>query len=237
MKIYKSVTLILFVACLMLSCSKRFGVDPPANSSLTIVNAMWNGNSLIADLTGADSVAAYYNTGINIPFTYSGEFSQPSGKTPVIVFQTSDTIHPIYKSVLSFNPFGVYSLFIIGDTAHTDTLLSQDHPLHYPVSDSMTAVRFINLLQGNEGISCNIVGNSLGSEVDNLQYKSLSGFKTYAANSTIKKYAFEIHEIKSGKKLSTFAYKPVIFKSVTIVVAGTIQGGNNIITVFVVNNY
>src|SRR5580698_651689 len=115
MKYLKYIFITSVISIIYTSCSKESNsVKPVPISAVTIVNAVINSNPLIADLSGADSVAAYFSTTPQIGFGAFQEYSIPSGIVPGVVYQTSDTTHPLFSNKLNLQPQGIYSLFLSG---------------------------------------------------------------------------------------------------------------------------
>jgi hypothetical protein len=208
-------------------------------SAITVVNAVINSNPLIADFSGADSVAAYYYTSQQIGYGTSWEYSVSSNKVPIVVYQISDTNTALYKNDLMLQASTSYSLFLSGpDTTHIDTLITQDHAPYHSNSDSTVGIRFVNLAPGNNPISVDVQGNSAGSEASKLPYQSITNFKLYPAPLNITQYIFEIRDDASGDLLTTFTYNVVPFQNITIVINGINGGlGNNSLGAFIVNNF
>jgi len=240
MKLLRYLIIIIIIQAASSSCTREFNnVKINPISAITIVNAVVNANPLIADFSGVDSVAAYYSTTQQIAYGCSLEYSIASSKTPVVIYQISDTNWAFYKNILNLQPSAVYSLFLSGsDTMHIDTLLTQDNPPYHSSSDSTVVIRFINLSPGSNPISVDIEGNPNGSEVNSLAYQSITTFKSYVANQSITQYNFEIRDATSGELLTTYTYNISPFQNVTIVING-IKGeiGSNALGIFQVNNF
>jgi len=240
MKLIKYILFIIATQTCFLSCKREFNnVKTGPISGITVVNAVVNANPLIADFSGADSVAAYYSTTQQIGYGSFLEYSIPSNNTPVVVYQISDTNRALYKNILNLEASAVYSLFLSGsDTTHIDTLITQDHPPYHSNSDSTAGIRFINLSSGGNPISMNIQGNPNGSEVSSLAYQSITSFKSYAVTQSTAQYIFEIRDVVSGDLLKALTYSVIPFQNVTIVVNG-ISGetGNKALGAFIVNNF
>lgn len=223
------------------SCKKEYNsVKTVPMSSLTLINAVVNSDPIIADFNAFDSLSVYYNTAPQVGYQSSYEFSVISGNTPTEIYQVSDTTNPLFKHTLSLEPNAIYSLFLTG-TANSqngvDTLLTIDKPLYHSDQDSTMGLRFVNLSQGPQSISINLLGNPDGSEVPSLNYKSITNFKTYAASSNFIEYTFEIKDAASGTLLTTYTYTVTPFQNVTMVVSGAYDSTNNSISAFLVNNF
>ncbi len=195
---------ILLLIVVALSCKKEAGVVKPVPiSSLTIVNAIIGSDEIIADLTGADSVAAYYSTAPQISYGSYKRYSIPSGSVPIVIYSISDTITPVFKSTLSLNNSSIYSLFLCGTSPkQPDTLLTQDLIPYHSSIDSTIGIRFVNLSSGNP-VSVNIQDSANGSEVSSLGYKGITVFKNYAVTTDVTEYIFEIRDAVTGDLLIT----------------------------------
>jgi len=224
----------------MLSCTKEANsVKTGAISAITVVNAMGSANPFIVDLYGANSVAVYYATTRQIGYGSYYDYSIPSGNMPLTIYQTTDTLHPVYKNTVNLQPDAIYSLFLSGlDVANPDTLLIQDHPPYHSIADSTVGVRFVNLSQDSNPISVNIQGTANGSEVSSLSYKSITDFKSYPATINIAQYTFEIRDASSGNLLTTYTYNVAPFQNITIAVIGEEDPLSTVpISTMQINNY
>jgi hypothetical protein len=96
-----------------------------------------------------------------VPYTTSFEYSVPSGNTPLIWYQTTDTIHAIYKGTVDFKDDSIYSLFLCGTIAQPGSLLTVDNPPYHSAQDSTMGIRFINLSFGSNPVSVDIHESSL----------------------------------------------------------------------------
>lgn len=144
---------------------------------------------------------------------------------------------PLISAKLDLQPGKIYSLFIFGNKLNADYLLREDQ---YPVlnyTDSTSFVRFANMSDGAP-ISVNLKGEPEGSFVQELPFKSLSGFQTLPLSMTIDRQEFEIRDKATGTLLATYLtppwdfaflnYNSWVFKPVTLVFTGVPQGtGNN----------
>lgn len=240
MKASKIKLILIGVLSVCLSCKKEFSVVKPGPlSDVTLVNAIVGSNSVIPDFSN-DPIQGSFSLSNLVGNGSFFEYSMPSGNTPVSVWQLPDTIQTIFKGSLNLQPQVAYSLFLAGDNpTKPDTLFTRDQLAYHSSADSVVGIRFVNLSPGSNPISINIQGKANGSEVANLAYKKITGFKVYAATSTMPSpstgYAFEFRDEASGNLLTSFTYLRNIarFRNITIVFNGL--PGNQ--SIFLVNNY
>lgn len=240
MKRIKYILAIIAVPACCLSCKKEFNnVKTAPISAVTVVNAVVNAAPLISDFSGADSVAAFYSTTIQIGYGSFYEYSLPSSQTPAEIYQLSDTTNPFYKKTINLQPDAVYSLFLSGaDTNHIDTLLIRDNPPYHSSTDSTAGIRFINLSTGSSPMSVNIQGDPNGQKVGSLSYQAITNFKNYPATQDITQYNFEIRDAASGNLLATYTYNVAPFQNVTIAVIGSEDPSLNVpVSVIQINNF
>jgi hypothetical protein len=230
MRFKKQILLLVFMVVLAFSCTKQLNNDTQSPvSAFTVVNAVIGSNPLITDLTGADSVAAYLTTTAQIGYSSFFEYSIQSGNVPLTVYQTTDTLNPVFKtglknSALNLESSKIYSLFLsgqIGTQNLVDTLLTQDNPPFHPATDSTVGIRFVNVSPGSSPISVNIQGNPNASEVPTLSYRTITGFKNYPATISVTQYTFEIRDAASGNLLTTYTYNIAPYQNITIAVIGS----------------
>lgn len=228
------------------SCKKIVSiVTPPPVSSLTVIDAVDGSSGFLTTFWPDSSVATFYSTGTDINYTSSNEYSIASGKTPVIIYDLSDTTIPLFSGTFNLKANNVYSLFLSGaynPQNLPDTLLIQDNPPFHPIGDSTVGIRFVNVSPSAGTISVDIQGNAPGSEVTSLLYRGVTGFKNYPATSTIPDpslgYVFEFRSVPNDSLLCTYTYPASslpCFHNVSLVLAGTVAGSG--IQAFEVNNY
>ncbi len=243
---------ILLLVVFASSCKKETNpVKSVPISSVTIVNAIIGSDEIIADLTGADSVADFYYTAPTIGYGSFLSYSIPSGNIPIAVYSFSDTTHPLFKNNLSLDNSSIYSFFLCGvNPKQPDTLLTQDIIPYHTNTDSTIGIRFVNLSSGGSPISINVEGGANGSEVSSMGYRAITGFKNYPATSDITQYVFEIRDAASGDLLTTTDYLLINdpnnpgnnvlspFRNITIAVIGSQEPSSSTPpAIMLINNY
>jgi len=220
------VTFIAFIL-LFISCNKTEADITGAPAAINLVNAVaaddnndlnmnFTGNNIIYANSKRLSYWAWDGTSANGLLT----FGIPSNKAiPLIVALAKDTTKPIFNQTINFNPGDIYSLFIGGKLGSASYVLQKDTLTK--ISDSLTAIRFINMSQDLNAVSINISGNPTGSEVTQLNYRQITGFKMYSAKSTDFSYTFEVRDATTGDFLTSFNYNKLArFKHVTLIIRG-----------------
>jgi len=222
MKLSKLTIFIFALQALCFSCKKEISSTKPVlNSAITIVNAVAGSDPVIMDLSGVKPVSKYFSTAPQVGYGSFHEFSAVSGNLPLTIYQTSDTVHAMYKANLNLAGAGIYSLFLTGtDPAHPDVILNQDHPPYHSAADSVIGVRFINLSPGSSPISVNLQGAPNGSLVNSLAYKSITSFDDIPFKSNIAQYVFEIRDASSGLLLTSYTYNTAPYQNITIGIIG-----------------
>ncbi len=187
-------------------------------ASLTIVNAIPNSNPIIPVINTSQPII-YFNSAISLLYGGNGygffyEYSPLAGKDTLCVVQNTDTLDvgpkttgQLFYDILPFQKGEIYSLFLCGaDTTLPDFLLTTDSLPYYPPGDSVMGIRFVNLSTNSNSISINLEGSQNGSEVSNLVYKGITGFKTYVNNSSTADYMFVVRDAASGDSLTQFDF-------------------------------
>jgi hypothetical protein len=261
----KFVFCVAAMAFVISSCQKATTALPTSGvADLTIVDAIPNSAPVIPIINTTEPImwfvgaARLYYPGYN-------QYSPVAGNDTVYAVQYTDTSDVGSKStgqmfygILPLARGGIYSLFLCGtDTTDPDYLFTQDSlPYHSP-ADSTVGIRFVNLSTGSNPISINLEGSPFGSEVSDLPYKGITGFKNYLSNSSITygSYLFVIRDLATGDSLTQFLLQgfnnsngvglsdpntgnPSVFKNVTLAVIG--QPGMNAAvpqTVMEIDNY
>lgn len=245
MKILSSSKFIFVILFLAASCKKEVGIPVRSLSSVTVVNAISGSNPLISDFLNTKSISAYYLSTPQIAFDAAQEYSVASGSVPAVIYQITDTTHAVYRNDISVQKAGIYSLFLCGTAAQPENIFITDHPPFHPAADSTVGVRFINLSLAKTSVSVDIQGKSNGSEVQSLDYKSVTNFKNYPATYNISSYTFEFKDA-SGNLLASYTLSGINsgdngdqstnqyrWNNITIVLAGA-PGAE---TAFQENNY
>jgi hypothetical protein len=197
-------SIVFIVTFAFFSCSKKSVPATGSVAAFNFVNAV-EGSSPTVVAFGHSNIT--YAAWGDISYGSSNLFSPEAGSVPLTLARMSDTTQPFFQGTLMLNAGSVYSFFISGDTTATDTLFTEDVIPHYPHTDSVLGIRFVNLSAGSNPISINLEGSSNGSEVGNLSYKGITGFKPYANNSTTVDYLFVVRDAATGDSLTQFDFR------------------------------
>jgi len=228
-------------------CKKNSGLSSPGRlAAVTVVNVCTGDSSVVVNFSN-DSIRSFISA-YNVPLGSFYEYSVPSGKTPITVYQGGDSVHPMTSGIFDLQPQGIYSLFIAGQYSQNsqnapDTLFTVDAIPYHSVADSSVGIRFVNLYKGGNPVSINQQGNANGSEVDQLGYKQTSPFKiypaTYANPDPSVGYVFEVRDATTSDLLTTVYYSNINrFQNITIVVNGYYSNAiDNQIGTLIVNNF
>ncbi|HEY4289248.1 MAG TPA: hypothetical protein VGN00_19235 [Puia sp.] len=231
----------LAMAGLLLSCKKEGGT-PVVSSSLTIVNALWQGDTLVTNFnpdpgSKADSFS-YGTAGYIVPGNYS-EFPAYIGLTHLALSQIDDTANTVYNGSFNIAAGTINSLFIGGTAASPDSLFTTDQvPV---IRDSAIGVRFVNLCTGNMPVSIGIAGGN--TLTGSLAYKGVTNFQLLPVSSASpagSAYTFEFRDVATSAVLTTRSIVAIVpgsvsiySKSVTLVLYGPADSARTIL----VNNY
>jgi hypothetical protein len=204
-------------------------------AALTIVNASPNNPSIVATIS--DTLVPFYVNQSPIAYQSFAEYGNPSGNTPLNLVSAADTSVPLFQGKFNLKPGGIYSLYLVGQIKAIDTVFRQDIIPVY--QDSVSGLRFINLVQGSQPISVNLQGYfPTQTEFSGLAYKQISDFKTYSGIGGITSYEFEIRDQSTGNLLTTFSWHFSLYKNNTLVISGSEDPNSTTPTsVFQVNNY
>lgn len=250
-------SIIIIVTVLFFSCSKRSVPGTGAVAAFNVVNAAVGSTSTVVAFSHSNITFAAWG---NISYGAFNLFSPEAGNVPLTLAQISDTTQPFFQGTLTLNAGSVYSFFISGDTTIIDTLLTRDIIPDYSSADSVMGIRFVNLSSGSNPISINLEGSANGSEVGNLPYKGITGFKQYANHSTTTDYLFVVRDAATGDSLTQFDFVAngsgnngfgltdpspnqnngvlLTFKNVTIAVYGSVSvSSNNPLSTMLIDNY
>lgn len=198
----------LFICLCLFSCSKEN--NPQGTSTLTIINAVTGSDLLVANFNGTVPLNNYLNANrlkYNLFTALSNQFTSYSGRQPLAVYAYPDTLEkstPLVNLVLDLPVGSVHSLFITGTLEHADTLFVTDQLPYYPLADSVTGIRFVNLSPGSAPVSVRILGRTGSAEVSSLPYRGITGFKQYEAKAASEDYVFEFRDAGSGALITSY---------------------------------
>jgi len=264
LKCKNGVILILFAGIIFagLACQKTTTAPSVSGvAAFTVVNAIPNSVPVIS-VINTSSAIMYFSDAIQVDIGYGGfwEYTPIGGNDTVYVVQTNvDTLgigpkapSQMFYGILPLKKGGIYSLFLCGaDTTSPDYLFTTDAlPYHSP-ADSIMGIRFVNLSAGSNPISINLEGSPSGSEVGNLPYKSITGFKNYICNSASNNYLFVVRDVASGDSLTQFVLNGnngygftdpnngylLTFRNVTIAVYGSESNINVPLSTTLIDNF
>jgi hypothetical protein len=223
-----------------LSCKKgEIGVTPPA--AINVVNSM-SASYGIFPVFGTNANIDYANA-VSLPFGTSALFSPPAGSSPFYVIQSTDTAESLkpqrlFSGALTLDAGAIYSLFLIGDTTKPDTLFIRDQiPT---LTDSVSDVRFVNLVQGGPPLSISVETNGQSqTSISNLNYKGVSSWDQFAATSNIPGYYyFVVTNTSTGDTLAVDYWILTVNRCNTIVLtAPPGQGSSGPSSFFQMNNF
>ena len=238
----------------LISCEKSDPV-PPVSSSLTIVNAIPGAGQLVCNFNynytlqyykTAQPIASYAST-TTPPYW---EFAGYIGDIPLSVSQLTDTTHTVFKGVIHVDAGSVHSLFLTGTLTTPDSVYTTD--VVSAITDSLVAVRFINLSTGSKPVNIDVLTAGVAGApiVSGLAYRAHTAFMPFVvkkATPATGNYVFEFRDAATNAVLTTYKLDKLlpsgsitgkIFKNVTIGFEGVPGGaGANIQTALLVNNF
>ena len=236
----------LAMASMLLACKKE-DATPIVSSSLTIVNALWAGDTLVTNFNPGSKIDSFSYTTANfvMPGNYK-EFSGYIGNVNLALSPLDDTTNTVYNGSMNLGAGTVHTLFIAGSPAAPDTLFTTDQvPV---IRDTSFGIRFVNLLSGNMPVSVDIQGGDTLS--GNLAYKGITAFQLLSAASAgsgYPTYTFEFRNPSTSAVLASQTIVPInpgavltsiYSKSVTVVLKGNPDStGTNGPATILVNNY
>lgn len=208
----------------MSACKKESGPTTAALTSLNVTNAVVGGSALTLN-----------NMALPVANNNSAQFSLIAGNTAIDLFPPTSPNTPYYNQSLSTANGSYYSLFLTGTSPTTiESVFLKESYQNY--TDSLCGVRFINLAPGSSPISVNVKGQSYGSTIQHLAYKSYSAFLSLPAKKTNSSYVFEIRDAGTGNLIVSYTLSTPYFHNITLVLRG-IVGGNPAATVLLDKDY
>jgi hypothetical protein len=263
LKFKNKLILILLLLQVMADVDCQKANTAPALSgvaALTVVNALPTLDQFVTPIINTGSPIMWFYTANSIYYGGYYEYSPIAGNDTVYIVQDYDTLDvgpkapgQMFYGILTLKKEGIYSLFLCGaDTASPDYLLTTDTLSFHSPADSALGIRFVNLSAGSNPLSINLEGSPNGSEVGNLPYKGITGFKNYACNSSVTSYTFVIRDEGTGDSLGQYTISgnpnngnllvdpnglSLVFKNVTIAVYGSETNFNFPLSTMLIDDY
>lgn len=213
---------------LVFSCTK----DPvrPGSASLTLVNVLVGADTLVTSFkeSGDDNVPAplqWYGSALQILYGEYVRVSSYTGTTSLSLSHLSDTLKSLYSTRLNLPVGSMHTLFLTGNQAQVDTLLTTDVIPYYPGNDTVTGVRFVHLSPDSAPIKVTIKGGIGEPLVSNLAYKGVTAFQDLPVKSSARIDTLEVWDALSGKVLVTYPLQFRLFNSQTVVFYGNAEQG------------
>ncbi|MBO9635521.1 MAG: DUF4397 domain-containing protein [Chitinophagaceae bacterium] len=226
--------LLLLSSVLLMNCKKAS--LQPASASLIIANAI-SGVTLLPDLTNGEQPLFKYSKPIQYSLIYpqNNYFSAYSGMQRLKLYRQPDTTSkdkPLFDLALDLPVGSISTLFLAGTKEAPDTVFSREQLPEFVGNDSLVALRFIHLSPGQVPISVNRKGFENGEIINGLDYKQVSGFRTYPIRFD-SKYIFEFRNAVTGELICTWDFIGIYERSrflnrpFTIVFSG-LPGGTGV---------
>jgi hypothetical protein len=226
MKTLKPLILILGINTCLFACKTETTVTP-LSGAINVTNAVVGGAFLTMSTNGLTAGA---NTIANNSSAYlpiiAGQVQVQVGIPAIAATLTTAAVPAVnyYNQSLTINNVGNYSLFLTGasPSAVESVLINETYPRTY--SDSVCAIRFINLAPGSNPISVNIKGNANGSEVATLGYKAYTSFLQHPAKRVNPSYVLEFRDAGTGNLITSYTLSTPFFHNVTLALRGIVGG-------------
>lgn len=203
----------LFLAVLLLlaasSCKKDILKPGTGTSALMMVNGLVGNSRLYTNFNGTElsGIKSYGNLTLFSYGTYLLPNTSYVGQQKLGIYRPADTLQggkPLINLILNLQVNTVNTLFLTGTEQAPDTLFTTNQlPYHAP-ADSTMGIRFVNISVGGNPISVNLTGQANGSTVENLPYKSTTGFKNHSTRSAIARYTFEFRDKVTGELMASY---------------------------------
>lgn len=200
-----STALLLIV---MVSCKK----DLPSNDqgvNIAIVNAVTGARQMVTNWSGTGPIIYQQaNRILYAEYNNSYNFGRAAGEIKLGIYQFPDTLAkdaPLYNFTFDMPKGSMKTIWLCGTVSTPDNLFVNEMPPVYPIKDTVTGIRFLNLIPGGTSISVNIAGGNPGSEIANLSYKQLSDYNKYKVITNASgNLLFEFHDANTGTLLATY---------------------------------
>ena len=200
--------LFFLITCSILAAScKKNREDYGTPAVIQLLNVMDDGIMLKVNYSGQHPIR--YNRTLDL---WNKEYNQFNTITmdqlpqTLALYSYEDTLSkdlPLIDAPLDIEKGNSYSFFAFGSKAEPDFLLNKDEHTAGDMSDSLTFIRIVNLVQGLT-ISVNLKDDPAGSVEQEVAFKGLSAFKGYAADRSVTEHVFEIRDRATGNLILSF---------------------------------
>lgn len=214
----------------LFACHKEAPPSQPS-ATLTVVNTVVQGQPV--------KLASHMQTINNNLFAHLG--FEP-GDRDIYVFPANDSLYPYYtQSKFAASAYEIHTLLLCGTAVNPDAILLKE-AIPYR-TDSTFGVRFINLAPGSPALKVTLSTSVTTAEFDDINYKKVSTFKSYAATAAAPSYTFQIRRADDETLISSLAISGTNlaaglprFKNITLILRG-IVGGSPAAGITRVNHY
>ena len=205
-KVYFNLFSIIIFLLGVSSCKKELTSKVSGTSALTLVNGVVGNTFFYTNFNGDNANKLYYSDASTLRYGNFAFFNSYSGQQKLGLYQLPDTnanSKPVFNLTLDLPLNKVHTLFLTGTPQNPDQFFTADElPYHAP-ADSVIGIRFVNISKGDPPVSVNILGKENGSEMAELPYKGITGFKNYSAKAGISSYMFEFRDKATGMVLGS----------------------------------
>jgi len=193
-----------FISLVFLCCAKEH-ISSYAPASLSIVNAVAGGGTLLTNFNGTAPIL--YQSAQRLEYgtfnMFNNRFSI-AGRQPLAIYSLADTTDkssPLFSFVLDYPAGSINTLFLAGTKEKTDTLMLTDHLPEY--ADSVMGIRFLHLASGIGKVSVSL-GGGAPAEQAVVAYRNFTPFNIYGVHSGMDNYIFQFRNEDSGELIASF---------------------------------
>jgi hypothetical protein len=235
---YKQFIAMIFIMAVFASCKNDQIANPV--SSLNVVNAAVGMPSVKVNTSGKSIDYTTYTE--TIAYGTAKLYGVGAGTRQISAVAAATPAQDLFNVTKDFKAGGLYSLYLTGQSPDIEVLYKEDS---FPVyTDSVFAVRVINLSPDSAPLNVTLAGTPAVTEFSNLGYKQQSEFKKYAAKSGVTNttFNFQVRDV-NGTLLTSYAFTAsnltlTRFKSATLVIKGLTGGtGTNAPGMIFIGNY
>ncbi|MFA4870202.1 MAG: hypothetical protein WC623_18535 [Pedobacter sp.] len=216
-----SITLFLLVIS---SCKKDIVKPGTGTAALTIVNCVAGNSKLLTNFNGTDLSGVKFYGQLNYVdpewYLFTTNYSGQQKLGLYLAADTSLNSNPLFNLKLNLPVNTMHTLFLMGTPQAPDTLFTKNKlPYHLP-ADSTMGIRFVNISEGGNPVSVNLIGQADRYAIANLPYKGATEFKHYTVRSTVDSYTFEFRDRITDELLGSYTFDEVN-------ASGSVETGGN----------
>ncbi len=232
----KHLFLFLCITQILTGCKKHAYNNIINTSSIVVVNSiahnpiikLYTDNQQGSSIIESDYYNGFFFTAPNISIAANSIFNLKFSLD-------SDSTQRFIKEGFSPSPGKIYTVYFSGNLDNVKSTILEEVNLPHP-TDSVMAIRFVNLNSDLVPINIKVISPNGFSEVPQISYMGITSFNTYDTKSEDDTYKFEIYNSNNDQLLTTYDFEPINnrvpkFSTLSLIIKGNNTVGYQVVRV------